>query len=72
MVDGVAIGSLITAAAGILTLRVHKVKCAYRGTDGSCAPACAFMDRPLEDNDEIEVHKIELNSVELLYVSKKA
>ncbi len=71
MVDGVATGSLITACAGIVTLIVHKVKCAYRRTEEGCAPACACMDRPLEDNDEIEVHKIERNSVELLYVSKK-
>ncbi len=73
MVDGVATGSLITAAAGIVTLVVHKIKCAYRTTeDGSCgARSCACMDCPLEDNDEIEVHKIDLKSVERLYASKK-
>ena len=73
MVDGVAVGSCLTAAAGIITLIVHKIKCAYRRSDdGVCTPSCAFMDAKLEDSDEIQVHKIELNSVELLYVSKKS
>ena len=71
MVDGVAVGSAITAAAGIITLIVHKIKCSYRRSDGACAPACAFMDAKLEDSEEIQVHKIELNDVELLYVSKR-
>ena len=66
------LGSVLTASAGILTLIVHKLKCAYRRTpEGECAPLCSFRDAPLEDETEIEVHRVSVNGVDLLYVSKK-
>ena len=53
------LGSVLTAAAGILTLIVHKLNCAYRRTpEGECAPLCSFRDAPLEDETEIEVQQL--------------
>ncbi len=69
--ESMAIGSVITASAGIVTLIVHKIKCIYRHIDGECVPLCSFRDAPLEDDTEIEVHRVTVNGVDLLYVSKK-
>ncbi len=66
-----AIGSVITASAGIVTLIVNKIKCLYRRVDGECVPSCSFRDAPLEDGTEIEVHRVTVNGVDLLSVAKK-
>ena len=37
-----------------------------------CQPACACMEGKLEkDNDELEVHTVCANGVDLIYVAKK-
>ena len=51
---------------------MHENKCIYRRTDEGCQPACACMDGKLEkDNDELEVHTVSANGVDLIYVAKK-
>ena len=51
---------------------IAKVKCVYRRTDDGCQPACACMDGKLEkDNDELEVHTVSLNGVDLIYAARK-
>ena len=70
--EGFALGSLITSVTGLLGLIIAKVKCVYRRTDEGCQPACACMDGKLEkDNDELEVHTVSANGVDLIYVAKK-
>ena len=70
--ESMAIGSAIGALVGIATWIVHKIKCLYKRTsEGDCAPTCSFRDAPLEDDTEIEVHRVSVNGVDLLYVSKK-
>ena len=66
------LGSLITSVTGLLGMIIAKVKCVYRSTDDGCQPACACMDGKLEkDNDELEVHTVSANGVDLIYVAKK-
>ena len=66
------LGSLITSVTGLLGMVIAKVKCVYRRTDEGCQPACACMDGKLEkDNDELEVHTVAANGVDLIYVAKK-
>ncbi len=70
--ESALLGSLITSAGGLLGLIIAKVKCVYRRTDDGCQPACACMDGKLgKDNDELEVHTVSANGVDLIYVAKK-
>ena len=51
---------------------ISKLKCSYRHADDSCVPACAFMDGKLErDHDELEVHTVTANDIDMIYVSRK-
>ena len=51
---------------------IAKIKCVYRHTEDGCQPACACMDGKLEkEQDELEVHKVEANGIDMLYVAKK-
>ncbi len=66
------LATLITSVTALLGLCLQKVECVYRRTDEGCQPACAFMDGKLEkDNDELEVHTVSANGVDLIYVAKK-
>ena len=70
--ESALLGSLITTAGGLLMTLIAKIKCVYRHTEDGCQPACACMDGKLEkEQDEQEVHKVEANGIEMLYVSKK-
>ena len=72
MVDPAILGSLVTTAGGLLMQIISKVKCVYRHTDEGCQPACACMDGKLEkDNDELEVHTVQANGIDMLYVARK-
>ena len=52
---------------------ISKVKCVYRRTENGCEPACACMDGKIErEHEELEVHTVPVNGVELLYVSRKS
>ena len=65
-------GSLITSVTGLLGLLIAKIKCVYRRDADGCQPACACMDGKLEkDNDELEVHTVSANGVDLIYVARK-
>ena len=70
--ESALLGSLITTAGGLLMQLIAKIKCVYRRTEDGCQPACACMDGKLEkEQDELEVHKVEVNGIDMLYVSKK-
>ena len=71
--ESALLGSLITTAGGLLMQLIAKIKCVYRhNTEDGCQPACACMDGKLEkEQDELEVHKVEANGIDMLYVSKK-
>ena len=70
--EGALLGSAITTAGGLLMQLISKIKCVYRHTEDGCQPACACMDKPLErDQDELEVHTVQANDIDLIYVAKK-
>ena len=70
--ESALLGSLITTAGGLLMQLISKIKCAYRHNEEGCQPACACMDGKIEkDNDELEVHTVSANDVDLIYVAKK-
>ena len=70
--ESALLGSLITTVGGLLGMLCQKVKCVYRHTEDGCSPACACMDGKIEkDNDELEVHTVQANSIDLIYVARK-
>ena len=51
---------------------ISKLKCSYRHSEEGCIPSCAFMDGKLErDHDELEVHTVTANNVDMIYVARK-
>ena len=67
-----AIGSLITAASGLIGVILAKCRCVYRRQDGECQPACGFSDKPLErENNSLEIHHDKLEDLEIIVLSKK-
>ena len=51
---------------------IAKIKCVYGHTEDGCQPACACMDGKIEKEDsELEVHTVQANGIDMLYVSKK-
>ena len=70
--ESALLGSLITTPGGLLITLIAKIKCVYRHTEDGCSPACACMDGKLEkEQDELEVHTVQANDVDLIYVAKK-
>ena len=70
--ESALLGSLITTAGRLLLQPIAKTKCVYRHDQDGCQPACACMDGKIEkDNDELEVHTVTANDVDLIYVAKK-
>ena len=46
--ESMALGSLITAASGLIGVILAKCRCVYRRTeDGTCLPSCGFPDKLL-------------------------
>ena len=70
--ESALLGSLITTAGGLLMQLISKIKCVYRHGQDGCQPACACLDGKIEKgNDELEVHTVSANDVDLIYVAKK-
>ena len=70
--ESALLGSLITTAGGLLMQLISKIKCLYRHDETGCNPSCACMDGKIEkDNDELEVHTVQANDVDLIYVARK-
>ena len=70
--ESALLGSLITTAGGLLMTLIAKIKCVYRHTEDGCSPAWACIDGKLEnEEDELEVHTVQANDVDLIYVAKK-
>ena len=64
-------GAVVVGGISILTLIITKLKC-YAKKNGSCNYGIACMDKPLLDDDEIDVKTIELGeSVHVMYVKNK-
>ena len=67
-----AIGSLITAASGLIGVILAKCRCVYRRQDNECQPACGFSDKPLEpDHSELSIHHDKVEDLEIIVISKK-
>ena len=70
--ESALLGSLITTVGGLLGLLCQKIKCVYRHDESGCNPSCACMDGKIEkDNDELEVHNVQANGLDLIYVARK-
>ena len=70
--ESALLGSLITTAGGLLMQLISKIKCLYRHDQDGCNPSCACMDGKIEkDNDELEVHTVSANDIDLIYVARK-
>ena len=69
--ESALLATLITSVTGLCGMCIQNVKCAYRHTDEGCQPACACMDGRLEKESELEVHSVQANGLDLLYVGKK-
>ena len=67
---GVIAGSIITGTIGIATLIISKMKGYYK-QNGSLSYGCGFTEKHIIDNDEIEVHQLECNNVDVIYIGKK-
>ncbi len=72
--ESMALGSLITAASGLVGVVLAKCRCVYRRTEeGVCLPSCGFSDKPLTpETHEIEVWKEQVEDVDVLIISKKS
>ena len=62
---GLLVGGII-----IVTACVAKLKC-YVKKNGSVNWGCGFTDKPLVDDDEIEVKTVDLGDVKVLYSKPK-
>ena len=63
-------GALTVGGISILTIIVSKLKF-YVKQNGSLTWGVGCQDKPLVDDDEIEVKTVELGDVHCLYVKKK-
>ena len=61
---------LLVGGITILTVCVAKLKC-YVKKNGSVNWGCGFTDKPLVDDDEIEVKTVDLGDVKVLYSKPK-
>ena len=70
--ESALLATLITSITGLCGMCIQKCKFAYRHTDEGCSPNSAFMDATkLEKDNELEVHCVQANGLDLLYVAKK-
>ena len=69
----VALGSLITAASGMIGVILAKCRCVYRRDDeGTCMPACGFTDKSLlPEKHELEIVHETIDDVDILILTKK-
>ncbi len=69
----VAMGSLITAASGLIGVVLTTCWCVYRRDDeGMCMPACGFSDKPLTpERHPIEIVRETLDEIHVLIICKK-
>ena len=64
-------GAITVGGISILTLIITKLKC-YAKKNGTCNYGIACMDKPLLDDDEVEIKQVDLGeSVHVLYVKNK-
>ena len=63
-------GAIIVGSISIITLMIAKFKC-YIKKNGMINWAIGCQDKPLIDDDEVEVKTTELGDVKVLYVRHK-
>ena len=63
-------GALTVGGISIATLIIAKLEC-YVKKNGAWTFGCGLMDKPLIDDDEIEIKTVELGDVHVLYVKNK-
>ena len=67
------LSTALTASVGLATMIIHRIKCVYRRNDeGECIPSCACQEKPLEEESELEVRRVAVNGLDLVYVVRKA
>ncbi len=70
--DQALLGSLVTSSFALAGLIVSRIKCKYaRDNDGQCNPICACMSGAIDDHHELEIERIELDSMEVAIITKK-
>ena len=71
-IDQALLGSLVTSCFGLAGLIVSRIKCKYaRDNEGQCNPICACMGGAIDDHHELEIERIELDSMEVAIITKK-
>ena len=66
-----AIGSLITAASGLIGVILAKCRCVYRRQDNECQPSCGFSDKPREpDHSSLNVNHQRKEDMEIIVIPK--
>ena len=64
------IGAITVGSLSILTIIVSKLKF-YVKKNGSLSWGCGCQDKPLVDDDEIEIKQLEMGDVHVMYVKNK-
>ena len=63
-------GALTVGGISLATIALNRLRW-YVRRNGSVTWGCGFSDRPLIDDDELEVKQAELGDVKVLYVKPK-
>ena len=63
-------GALTVGGISIATLIIHRFKF-YVKKNGTFSWGCGCTDKPLIDDDELEIRTLELGDVKVLYVKPK-
>ena len=67
---GLDTGAVVVGSISIITLVITKLKC-YAKRNGTCNYGCGFMDKPIINDDDMEVKIEKLGSVDVMYVNSK-
>ena len=70
--DQALLGSLVTISFALAGLIVARIKCKYaRDDDGNCNPVCACQNAPLDNHDELNIERVQLEQGEVAIITKK-
>ena len=70
--DQALLGSLVTSSFALAGLIVARIKCKYtRDDDGNCNPVCACQNAPLDNHDELNIERVQLEQGEVAIITKK-
>ena len=70
--DQALLGSLVPSSFALAGLIVARIKCKYaRDEDGNCNPVCACQNAPLDNHDELNIERVQLEQGEVAIITKK-